>query len=147
MPSSKTLKKRYNSSHKKHKNDDIIVHLLELLMSIKFYHWRTHSYSQHKATDELYEELNENIDDLAEALMGATETRIPATLNLTLTNCRNSDELSTYINKCVKMLAKYDFNNLAKHASATSDLMNIRDEILAALHKFLYLLSLNDAKF
>ena len=29
---------------------------------IKLFHWKTHSYSTHKATDELYSKLNDDID-------------------------------------------------------------------------------------
>ena len=78
MPSSKTLK-RFNTSHKSttsrlfahsHKvkmgnGYDLVLCLLELLLSVKFYHWRTSSYSTHKATDELYGDLNDNIDELS----------------------------------------------------------------------------------
>ena len=35
---------------------------LEMLLMVKLFHWKTTSYATHKATDELYEKLNENID-------------------------------------------------------------------------------------
>ena len=33
---------------------------------IKLYHWQTHSYSRHKATDEVIENLDKNIDEFVE---------------------------------------------------------------------------------
>ena len=44
------------------KASKIVLTFLEFLNMIKLYHWKTRSYSQHKATDELYGRLNENID-------------------------------------------------------------------------------------
>ena len=38
---------------------EITVKFMEILMMIKLYHWKTHSYSTHKATDELYSKLND----------------------------------------------------------------------------------------
>ena len=48
-----------------------------MLNMVKLYHWKTDSFSQHKATDELYESLNLNIDRFVEVLMGkGTSSRI-----------------------------------------------------------------------
>jgi hypothetical protein len=38
----------------------ITVVFLEMLMMIKLFHWKTHSYATHKATDQLYDSLNDN---------------------------------------------------------------------------------------
>jgi hypothetical protein len=35
---------------------------LEMIMMVKLFHWKTHSYATHKATDELYSKLNEHVD-------------------------------------------------------------------------------------
>ena len=44
------------------KKSHIVKIFLEMLHMVKLYHWRTKSYSQHKATDELYSKLNDKID-------------------------------------------------------------------------------------
>ena len=54
---------------------------LEMLMMVKLFHWKTTSYATHKATDELYEKLNENIDEFIEILLGKTNSRINLTKN------------------------------------------------------------------
>jgi len=59
----KTLKREHTRSFKK---SHIIRVFLEMLNVIKIYHWKTRSYAQHKATDELYGRLNENIDKFIE---------------------------------------------------------------------------------
>jgi DNA-binding ferritin-like protein len=116
-------------------------------MSVKFYHWRTSSYSTHKATDELYGDLNDNIDEFAETLMGAMGRRILAPDNLHLTIPKDNKHMESLIDESIKLLSKHDFAHIAKvyHTSAT-DLMNIRDEMVGQLHKTKYLLSLNGSK-
>ncbi len=41
-----------------------------MLNTIKLYHWKTTSYSEHKATDELHERLSGHIDTFVEVLLG-----------------------------------------------------------------------------
>ncbi len=160
MPSSKTLKLSSTSlksatsrlsghSHKVKSGNgyDLVICLLELLLSVKFYHWRTSSYSTHKATDELYGELNDNIDEFAETLMGAMGSRIPATNKLHLTIPSDNKHMLSLLNRTVKMLAEFNFDKLSKSAhTTTTDLMNMRDEMVGQLHKTQYLLTLNGSK-
>ena len=49
---------------------EITIVFMEILMIVKLYHWKTHSYATHKATDELYSKLNDNIDHFIEVLLG-----------------------------------------------------------------------------
>lgn len=152
MPSTlkKTKKSRLNTTVDKsvivNQSFGMVHMLLELLMSIKFYHWRTSSFSQHKATDELYEELNESIDEFTEALMGATNKKIMPTVQLNVINPKDVNQLESLINDRIAKLNSFPFDKLSKSASAVTDLMNIRDEMMAALHKFLYLLKLDGPK-
>ena len=120
---------------------ELINCFLELLMTIKVYHWKTKSYSEHKATDELYESLNENIDKFVEVMLGKNSSRLifkgksikfsdPNTkiqIKKIIYNYRDLLELK--INKYISI----------KH---NTDLLNIREEILADLNQFLYLLTL-----
>jgi len=43
---------------------------------VKLFHWKTHSFATHKATDELYASLNEHMDTFIEVLLGKTGSRI-----------------------------------------------------------------------
>ena len=59
----RTLRKKYSSTNSiSNFEEQITVYFLEMLMMIKLFHWKTHSYATHKATDELYSKLNSNID-------------------------------------------------------------------------------------
>jgi len=58
------------------RNAYIVKKFLEMLNMVKLYHWKTRSYSQHKATDELYERLNKHIDEFVEVLLGKENRRV-----------------------------------------------------------------------
>ena len=64
-------------------------------------------------------------------------------MNLHVQNPSSVSELEKMINDRIEKLNTFPFDKLAKSASAVSDLMNIRDEMMASLHKFLYLLKLD----
>ena len=64
-----TRKKAYSSSSSLIGfQKEISVVFLEMLLMVKLFHWKTTSYATHKATDELYDKLNENIDSFIEIL-------------------------------------------------------------------------------
>lgn len=153
MPKSSTLKnlksrngvssRRNSHKVKSGSGYDIVVSLLELLLAVKFYHWQTSSYSTHKATDELYGGLNDSIDEFAETLMGALGTRIPAVNKLQINIPTDNKQMSALIDKTNKQLADFKFDKLGHDAVTTTDLANIRDEIVGQLHKTKYLLTLD----
>ena len=58
------------------KSTEVTKFMLELLMTVKLYHWNTKSYSTHKATDDLYSSLNDNIDKFIEVYMGTMEKHV-----------------------------------------------------------------------
>lgn len=72
---SKSLKNNTKRNLKKFKQE-IVIKFLEMLNVVKIYHWKTNSYTVHKATDELYERLNEHIDHFVEVLLGKDESRV-----------------------------------------------------------------------
>jgi hypothetical protein len=57
----------------------IVTMFLQMLNTVKLYHWKTHSYAQHKATDQLYDELNDNIDTFVETMLGKKGDRVNLT--------------------------------------------------------------------
>ena len=121
----------------------IVPTFLHMLNTVKLYHWRTTSFSTHKATDELYGSLNEKIDEFVEVMLGKGEmggrTKL---LNVSLI------KLSMYSNNEAfkKQIESYKGFLLALNESlgltVNTDLLAIRDEILASFNKFLYLLTL-----
>lgn len=134
---------KHNSTQKHYRCDSkekIVKYFLELLNIIKIYHWNTKSYSQHKATDELHERLSENVDKFVEVLLGKDASRL-SQLNkkIKLTRLRNTTSLKNKVFEYRDYLIKMD----KCLSDRDSDLLNIRDEMLADVNQFLYLLTLD----
>lgn len=120
----------------------ITVVFLEMLMMVKLFHWKTHSYATHKATDQLYDDLNKHIDNFIEVLLGKTGSRIDlmGKKTISLIDLNSLESLKSKIMSFKNYLVGLD-NNKALSTMSNSDLFNIRDEILGDLNKFLYLLT------
>jgi hypothetical protein len=123
---------------------ELVKMFLEMLTTIKLYHWNTHSYSRHKATDELHEKLSELVDQFVEVMQGKMFT--PNRIRII-----NSEILAYTPETKMKMVDKILFyieqlQNLNNLFSTTkdSDLLSIRDEMLAHLNQFLYLFSFDE---
>ena len=119
----------------------IVPTFLHMLNTVKLYHWKTTSYSTHKATDELYGSLNTNIDKFVEVMLGKREmggrTKLLNVPMLKLSVYSNNDAFTKQIEiyKTFLMdLSEFD-------PVMNADLLAIRDEILADFNQFLYLLS------
>jgi len=118
----------------------IVRYFLEILNTIKLYHWKTMKYSEHKATDELYSKLGEHIDQFIEILMGKEESRIYLIeKNINVFDANNSSDFKDKIYEYRDFLVNMD---KYFHHKLDSDLLNIRDEIVGDINQFLYLMTL-----
>jgi hypothetical protein len=130
----------------------IVNPLLTILNQIKVYHWQTTSFSEHKALDMAYEALEESIDDFVEVYQG-TFGRVKSASGKFLFELENlqtenpsseedveSADLQEKINQWIAYLKS--FNNDADLNDKT-DLLNIRDEMLATLNQLKYLITLD----
>jgi DNA-binding ferritin-like protein len=127
------------SNTKNQEKSHIVRIFLEMLNVIKLYHWKTRSFSQHKATDELYERLNGHIDKFIEVLLGKDESRIHMIeKNIELIDYSETTNFKERIYEYREFLTNID-RYLDNHKD--SDLLNIRDEILADINQFLYLMT------
>jgi len=127
-----------NNTDEKYYNH-IVHQFMELLVTVKLYHWKTKSFPEHKNTDELYSNLNEHIDTFVEVMLGKRSgVRIQQPLfHINAYNYSSIKDLKSYIERMKKELI--EMNMFFKQED--SDLLNIRDEILGDLNKFTYLLS------
>ena len=140
---SNNLKLNNNSKRSLHKiQEKIIVKFLEMLNVVKIYHWKTRHYATHKATDELYEKLNEHIDQFVEVLLGKNEGRANL-MNVNSIPIEDFDDIkifkkkiNSYKSYLIGLNKKKSFDK-----KLDSDLFNIRDEILGDFNQFLYLLT------
>ena len=120
----------------------IVIKFLTMLNTVKLFHWKTHSYAVHKATDELYSKLNEHIDTFIEVLLGKTGDRVnlTGTRSIVLKDYTSLEQLKREVNDYKSYLVSLNGHPALKTMS-NSDLYNIRDEILGDLNQFLYLLT------
>lgn len=113
----------------------IVEVFLGILNAVKLYHWNTFSFAKHKATDELYSRLNEHIDKFVEVMMGK-KGRIPEySKKITATSSDFKRQVHNYREFLIHLGDLLDDER-------DTDLLNIRDEILADVNQFLYLLTL-----
>jgi DNA-binding ferritin-like protein len=150
MEQPKTLKKRVSKrkTQKTQKTqigitteckDKIVKIFIQMLNTVKLYHWKTHSYSQHKATDELYGKLNDDIDKFVETMLGKDGSRIKLlNKHAKYYDFTNTTSFKEKIYEYREFLLSMS-ECLEPHRD--SDLLNIRDEILGDINQFLYLLS------
>lgn len=126
-------------SEKRTKHVPIFGHFFEMLINVKLAHLMTKSYAKHKATDELYDELNELHDKFLEVYLGKYGRPIlNDKYSIEYTNM-SDDQFVVYLRKNVKILENDIFQYIKKE---DSDLLSIIDDFKTILHKTLYLLEL-----
>lgn len=130
-----TRKSVKSASKSQTKMMSIVSKLMEILNCVKLYHWKTYSYAEHKATDELYSSLNTHIDKFVEIMLGKTQTRV----HNVMIHC-GEIETKEKFEQTIKIYIDYlqGFNNMFD-ATQDSDLLNIRDEIVGDLNQLMYL--------
>jgi DNA-binding ferritin-like protein len=131
-----------SSSSIKKFGKEITVIFFEMLLMVKLFHWKTHSYATHKATDELYSKLNDDIDKFIEILLGKTGSRIDlmGQKSISLIDLNSQEQLKSKIESFKSYLVGLT-NNKGFGSMTNTDLLNIRDEILGDMNQFLYLLT------
>ncbi len=109
-------------------------------LQLKVLHWQTKGYARHKAFGETYETLEGLIDEYVEVCMGKHGRFILQEQNKTIT-IENLPEVDIveFLQKTKTALI-----GISKDLSAQSDtdLLNLRDEMLASINKLAYLLTL-----
>ena len=128
---------------------DHILCFLELLNTIKIYHWSTLSYPTHKATDELHTKLSELVDSFIEIYIGhcargGRGAGIPVfrfksekDASIEFCECKSPDAFCKVLDDNIVHL-----EGLTDKLHGYTDLVNIRDEMVGALAQALYLLRL-----
>ena len=120
--------------------ETIIIYFLQCKEQIKLQHWNTFSYSTHKTTDDLYNSLLELIDEFVETMMGKYgRADFPDTFSLEMERPENIDTM-IYISQFAEYLIGLS-DELDPRID--TDLLNIRDEMLAKINQAKYLLTLN----
>ena len=118
---------------------EVLENMMKMQQQVKMLHWQTTSYSQHQAFGGVYDALDDLIDNFVEVCMGkhGRPRLTNGVLNIEIIDI---DEMSIddYVISCVDFLVS--LNDV--YESTDSDLLNIRDEMMAEFNKLKYLLTL-----
>ena len=108
---------------------------------IKLYHWQTKSFSRHKATDETIAALDTTIDKYVEVYMGRYgRPKMNSRTNKIFVQNLSEKSIVSFIKHCIVFLQ----NDLTKKLKPVdTDLVNLRDEMLAELNQLMYLFTLH----
>ena len=128
----RTFRKKVSKS-----GGEIVCDMLTIRNQVKLYHWQTGSFSRHKATDDLTAALDASIDSFVEVFMGKYGRPL-VTKPIKLHNF-SEGAARDFVSKQTVYLSNVLPRKLKK---TDSDLLNIRDEILAELNKTRYLFTL-----
>lgn len=118
------------------KFNEIVNFFFTLQMLNKLYHWNTTSYSRHKATDRFNKNFLELVDKFVEVFIGTYDMK-PMFNEIQINNNYLTD------NGIVMLFIftrKY-LNTFDQYIQST-DLLNIRDELLGEVNQTLYLFNL-----
>ena len=119
--------------------EELTLKLVQIQLQFKFLHWQTFGDAKHRAYGELYDSIGDHIDTFTEAMMGKygrpdfESEFVIAFQDIQSINIQNFiDGIVEFLVGMTEILdSKYD-----------TDLLNIRDEILASINKLKYLLTL-----
>jgi len=114
-----------------------IKSLMQAQQSIRMHHWLTTSHAEHGALGEAYGGLDALIDTFVETMIGAKSRSVLSGIN--------SLQL-TVEGDCMKVIDELESmlkNKIEQDIGEESDLLNIRDEMLALVRKTKYLLTLD----
>ena len=120
----------------------IVYKLLEFSIHLKLYHWNTTKYSRHKASDELYEKIQTGMDTFVECYIGAYKRKEVFKGKSPSIEVKIPDEKNIII--CLEHFKRFLEQDIPKIIKPQStDLYNIRDELLANINQALYLFTLD----
>lgn len=117
--------------------NEMVQFFFTLQLLNKLYHWNTTSFARHKATDGFGGDLLSLVDKFVEVFMGRYKLK-PSVSKVNL----KPDYLTDIGIVTLFEQTKRYLENMSSRIP-DSDLLNIRDEMLAEVNKMLYLFTLN----
>lgn len=118
---------------------EVILKLEEIQVQLRHLHWQTKSYAKHQAYGKVYEDMDDLIDEFAEVCMGKHGR--PSFVGGYTIEGKDISEISVqeFVDEtCDFLISLTEIYN----PKEDSDLLNLRDEILALFNKLKYLLTL-----
>jgi DNA-binding ferritin-like protein len=118
----------------------VVRSLVQLRDQIQYLHWQTDSFAEHKAFDVLYETVNEKLDELVEVYQGKYgNIGVDGEVDLCVLEDKEGVDVGKFLDSVINTLTT-DVDDALDESD--TDIKNIRDEILGAINKLKYLLTL-----
>jgi hypothetical protein len=120
--------------------ENLVSTLLGFVSQIHVFHWLTTSYAQHQALGGLYDGIHDLSDQFMEVYMGKYG-RTFGNSSASIISYDVSDVIETikgFEGFLISLTGQF-----SEFSESDTDLLNIRDEMLALVHKTQYLLTLS----
>jgi hypothetical protein len=120
-----------------------ILTFMEMLNTIKIFHWYTLSYPSHKATDDLHSKMSELVDSFIEQYIGGVgggktpSFHVKGGHNIPFCECKSLEHFRTKLAEYKTFLV-----SLTERLDGVTELLNIRDEMIGEIDQAVYLLRL-----
>jgi len=121
---------------------EVVAGLQELFNQVKYFHWQTKSFAQHEAFGKVFDSLSDLIDEFVEVSMGKYGRPSTKGQELEMFDLEDVD-IMDWTSGVVDYLISFD--DILDDVEDT-DLLNIRDEMMAQFNKLKYLLTLKESK-
>lgn len=113
---------------------------LSIQIQFKILHWQTKGYARHIAFGEIYDQLDELVDEYIEVAMGkwgrfVVDEKLNTIVYKNLSEINMVDFLQEFKGKLYMLTTELN-------QEKDTDLLNLKDEILAKINKLAYLLTL-----
>jgi hypothetical protein len=119
--------------------EELILKLVQIQVQFKFMHWQTTGDAKHRAYGKAYDKLGGFIDDFVEAMMGKYgRPEFESEFSLMFQDLK-SISIQNLLDGITDFLVSFTDELDTKY---DTDLLNLRDEMLAAINKLKYLLTL-----
>jgi len=106
--------------------------------ALKFFHWQTKIYAKHIALGDLFGGVTEMVDDFTETAMGKYGRVDVSGLSYDFVNISDANVITAIDDMIEKSINLTDVLDSKKD----TDLLNLRDELIAKCNKTKYLLTL-----
>jgi hypothetical protein len=117
--------------------ENFVIELVTIQQQLKIYHWQTKSYARHQAYGAAYDSLSDLIDSFVEVHMGKY-----GRFTLTQPGIELSDLSDSSAKEFVDGAVEFLINLTERLDPKDTDLLNIRDEMLAVFNRLKYLMTL-----
>lgn len=111
--------------------EDLISYLMRLSNIVKLFHLHTSSGSLHRAADELYNAINESLDEIAECIQGYSDSKMKMII-----------KESETVDDIVPLIRRSRTYILEKKSVVEADAASLIDDLATKMSKFLYRASL-----